>query len=383
METTGTPPPMELPTPEPARRLPRIHLGWMLLVALVAVYLHMMAQADWEFDQDHIMFFGAPGIRIAISHGAAMPYLLREGDWHRLLLDPFLELSLIGLLFGIWINFKLAKQLHQLAGLSRAFVIAMAGGAGGALLQAWQFPETSLGGGGTYGMMMGLLGGLAGWGFSKWTPARAGMRRFVIRWLIGFAVICLLFALVLGSDIEQTGALLWPALAGGFVAGIVAMLLFGPRSIPRPAGIPSRAIALAVLGLLATAVWIQAPQARAGNEAARRVLLLREAVKWVEITARDRIWKKRRVSQDDRRLVAEALFRARGIEWTEEWSGRDALHAWLDCFEPFATGNLPDPDGLVRVRMPKAWEAYREAEGKLAVTAGLRPRTSSVWIRSR
>jgi membrane associated rhomboid family serine protease len=383
--STTTQPPFSLPTPAPApkRRLPQVHLGWLLLIGQVAVYLHMMAQADWQFDRGHWMLFGSPGIGVSIAHGSAMPYLLREGDWHRLLLDPFLETSLISLLFSVWINFRFAKQLQGLAGLSRAFVIAMAGGAGGAALQAWQFPETSLGGGGTYGMMLGLLGGMAGWGFSKRNAARAPIRRFVIRWLIGFAIICAIFAFVMGSDLEKTGALLWPALVGGLVSGIVAMLLFLPRSLPRPVGMPSRVVGFAVLGLLASAVWIQAPRALAGNEAAKRVLQLREAVKWVETTARSRVWKKRRVPQEDRQQLAEAIYRARDIEWTEKWSGRPALEEWLACFEPFVTGDLPDPDGLVRLRMPKAWEAYQAAEGKLAVEAGLRPRTSSVWIRSR
>ncbi len=381
--STTAQPPMTLPTPEPARRLPQVHLGWLLLVGQVAIYLHMMAQADWQFDRGHWMLFGAPGVSATIAHGSAMPYLLREGDWHRLLLDPFLETSLIGLLFSVWINFRFAKQLQQLAGLSRAFVIAMAGGAGGAALQAWQFPETSMGGGGSYGMMLGLLGGMAGWGFSKWTPARAPVRRFVIRWLIGFAIICAIFAFAFGSDLEQTGAMLWPALVGGLAGGIIAMLLFLPRSLPRPVGSPSRAVGLAVLGLLATAVWIQAPRAIAGNEAAKRVLGLREAVKEVERIARTRVWKKRRVRQEDRQAIAEAIHAVRDRDWLEEWSGRPALEEWLACFDPFVTGDLPDPDGLVRLRMPKAWADYQAAEGKLAVEAGLRPRTSSVWVRSR
>ena len=88
--------------------------------------------------------FGILGLDVLNREGAAVPVLVQQGDWHRLVLDPFLHTSLLGILFSIWVWLSLGGMLVALAGGGRAFIVFLVGGAAGALAHAVQHPELLL-----------------------------------------------------------------------------------------------------------------------------------------------------------------------------------------------------------------------------------------------
>lgn len=368
------------------RALPRFHLGWIFGVTWILVWLHAMFQSGWDFTWAQqlsnnavagVMMFGAPYLHVQAAHGSAVPWLVNEGEWHRLLLDGLIEGSLIGLLFGLWSGRKLLATLHAHVGLARGLVVALAGGVGAAAATAWQFPDGLMGGAGALGIWMGPIGWMAAVGCSGNTDMHRRLRRTAIRWVIGLVIFSVVITIVVGGDLDQAAALAWPGFAGGILGGVVTTLLLGlGRTLRVPTGLPSRLASLACVGVIIVACAIQVPRALTASAWPERAEALVSELKELEAATRRAIrWRKPKF----RLQILTQLQRIRDLPWLEEWSGRGALDAWLKMFEPWTPmGQLRDPDRHLRIVMPEAWARWHPVESRLRIEGNQMPRSRTL-----
>lgn len=379
MTTEPSPTPLpDMPTSRPVA----FPLGWVLTAVWTGIYLHCMAQSGWVWDRGlGVLGFGMPSQGVLMAHGQASPPLVEGGAWHRLLLDGLIPMTLLDLVFNVWVGFKLARTLQGFAGTSRACVALLLGGVGGSLLYVFTHPLSDYGGHGGLGMWMGGIGAALMTGLLGRSAMHAQLRRFALRWTLGLCLMALLFNLLMGSSATATARAMWPGLAGGAVGGIATVLLLGPRTHLRPAGPVAIGVALLLLGGVAYGAIVQAPRAVATQVWAERGETLSNALKDLETAAERcmrRGWKARH-----RKAVADKLATIRALPWLDELDGREALRTWLAEFDPFATGTLIDPDRALRVTMPAAWKAWLPFENRLRQEAGLPTRDPDLPVRGQ
>ncbi len=368
---------------------PSAWFKWTVLAAWLVVYLHCMAQAGWQWSgPGGFMMFGFPGLDVMNRHGAAIPILVKQGDWHRLLLDALVNVSLIGFLFTMWVWSSLGGLLLRIIGAARSWIIFLLGGAAGAFAHTLQHPNLPFAGAGASGTIMAATGALLTWGLLNQGPAAMAARRRAVGYLIAIVVFTVLFALFTGADVVRMGTFEIGALLGGLVAGAVMMLLMGVRNAPGAAGIAVRAVAVLCLLGFAYAVTIQAPRAFAGGEALTRArdyvakITTVEQSAWAVKTAHAKTGRSRQAqldgTRDQRARLEEALAAVRTLKWLDSYDGRDRLFEYLDSFDGF----LKLDYGLLSIqvgRMKKAWEAYRPVEQDFLTESGIRFREQNVW----
>ena len=380
---------MNLPTLAPPDR--SSWFPWAVRLAWVAVYLSCMNMADWDFsgpvERAQEMgagfaawfLFGAPGDAITTLHGAAVPSTMGKGAWHRLFLDGWIEPSLLGLLFTLWIWSSLGGRLYQIAGVARSWIVLVLGSVAAAGAHVVMNPSSQFGGAGSGGTFYAALGALTVFAFANTSPIAKAMRKTVISYIVMFVVLTVAFSLLQSGDLSL-GLIAWPSMAGGFIAGVLAMLSMGPTTVlDAPPGVLAKASALFLLAVLLMAASTQAPAILEGPGRIERVQTLQDKVMAVERAA----WRARdprRATPEKRQAVADAIAAVRGIEWVETWEGMPVLDAWIECFEPYATGNMPDPDGHVRIVMKAAWAQYLPVESRLLREVGITPRKDTWWI---
>lgn len=362
---------------------------WTLLAAWTVVYLHCMAQSGWAWSAGGgVMGFGFPGIDVLNAHGAAVPMLVRQGDWHRLLLDGLINVSLLGFVFTLWIWSSLGGMFLAIGGAARSWIVFLVGAAAGAFAHSLQHPNLPLAGAGATGAIMAATGALLLWGFTNGGALAMAARRRAVGYLVIIVVFTVAFALLTGSDLARAGTFELGSLLGGLVAGALVMLLCGVRRVPDAPGIIVRGIA--VLGLLAFvyAVTIQAPKAFAGSEAMQRArdygrkIAAVEQAAWKVRTAHAKTGRSRQAQLDEthtqRRALEEALAAVRKLPWLETFEGRELLFTYLDSFDGFVDLDY----GLLSIqlaRMKKAWLAYRPAEQQFLTESGVRFREQNIW----
>lgn len=362
---------------------------WTVLGAWTLVYLHCMAQAGWAWSgAGGVLGFGFPGLDVLNSHGAAIPMLVRQGDWHRLLLDALVNVSLLGFVFTLWIWSSLGGMLLAIAGAARSWMVFLAGGAAGAIAHALQHPNLPLAGAGATGTIMAATGALLLWGFTNGGAMAMAARRRALGYLVVIVIFTVIFALITGSDLVRAGTFELGALLGGLVAGALVMLLCGLRRVPGAPGIVVRTVAVAGLLVFVYAVTIQVPKAFAGNAAMRQAreygtkIAAVEQAAWRVRTAHAKTGRSRQAQLDEthtqRSALREAIAVVRRLPWLDGFAGRELLFDYLDSFDGF----LQLDYGVLSIqiaRMKKAWLAYRPAEQEYLTESGVRFREQNIW----
>lgn len=362
---------------------------WTMLAVWLGVYLACMAAAGWRFDTGMgWMAYGFPGLGVLNRHGAAVPTLVNQGDWHRLLLDPHINTSLIGLVFTLWIWASIGGFLLAIVGAGRSWIVFVVGGAAGAAAHAWQHPTLPFAGAGPSGAIMAATGALLCFGLLAQGPLAQAAKKRAIGYLIAIVIFTALFALFTGANLIAMGTFEIYALVAGLIAGALCMGAFGIRRVVRPPGAVVRGVAFVLLALVASAVWIQVPRALAGDSPMDRALAYLERIQAVEqgawaVKTRHATTGTSRQSQLEgtrlqREALAEAIRAVRGLAWLREVEGREALGTYLDAFGAFERLDWKLLS-IEMARMKLAWETWRPFEKRLLLEAGVPGREETVW----
>ncbi|MDJ0974431.1 MAG: rhomboid family intramembrane serine protease [Planctomycetota bacterium] len=362
---------------------------WTILAAWLVVYLSCMAAAGWRFDPGlGFMGYGFPGLGVLNRHGAAVPTLVSQGDWHRLVLDPLINTSLIGFVFTLWVWASLGGMLLSIAGAGRSWIVFVVGGAAGAAAHAWQHPTLPFAGAGPSGAIMAATGALLCFGLIDKSPVGAAAKKRAIGYLIAIVLFTALFALFTGSNLIAMGTFEIYALAAGLLVGAGLMLVFGPRRIVRPPGAVVRALSFGLLAVVAVAVSIQAPRALAGENPMDRALDYLAKIKAVEQDAwkvksrHEKTGTSRRAQLEGTRPQREALTESvravRGLAWLEKLEGREALMTYLDAFGTFERLDWKLLS-IEMARMKQAFERWQPYEQRMLLEAGVPGRDETIW----
>jgi len=356
--------------PRPSR------LKWFFFLSWIGIYLLAMAQSGWAWSGRHWLEFGSPNLDVINRFGAAVPRLVHSGDWHRLFLDVFIETSLIGLLFTLWIWSSFATLMITLWGPGRTWVVFVAGGSGAAFAHAAAYPEMQGAGAGPTGCIMGALGAFAVWGFANRGPMATRVRKMVIGYFIFMAILSVAFSLYQTGEVSA-GGFHYAGLIGGFASGIVCLFVLGPRRASRAPDILSRGLVFLTVAAVVTAVVIQVPRAVSGA-APDHVQRYLQQISRTEFLA-DRLYSDIRRSTPMKRLeLRDDINVIREMKWLEDWEGRDALFAYLDALLPIVRSEIADPHGfLLQVR--SAYVVYRSFEQRLRAEYGEPPRRVEYW----
>ncbi len=357
-------------TPRPSR------IKWLFFLAWVIVYLLAMWQSSWQWSSHHWPAFGSPRPDVLNRFGAAAPTLVHTGDWHRLFLDVFIEVNLIGLLFTLWIWTGFASLMITLWGPGRTWVVFVAGGAGAALAHALANPELPIAGAGPTGCIMAALGAFAVWGFANRGPMAKKVRKMVIGYFIFMAILSAVFSLYQTGEVTASG-FHYAGLLGGFGAGIVCLFVLGPRRASSDPGVLSRALCVVASTAVVISFVIQAPRAVSGA-APNHVEDYFKQLARIERLAY-RLYQNPRDSTPLKRIeLRDSINAVKELEWIEDWEGRDALFAYFETLLPIARNDVADPHGtLMRIR--SAYVVYLSQEERLRAEYAVQKRAVEYW----
>jgi rhomboid protease GluP len=161
-------------------------------------------------------------IQTLVQFGAKYtPFIVRYGQWWRLVTAGFLHGGLIHIAMNSWVLFDLGAQIEEVYGSSRLIVIYFCATVGGFLASMlWSPMAPSMG---ASAGIMGLIGAMIALGMMHRSALGAAIRGVYIR----YAVYVLLFGLLPFFNVDNAAHL------GGLVAGFAFAWLAG---LPRTAG---------------------------------------------------------------------------------------------------------------------------------------------------
>jgi len=356
-------------------------LGWPIVLAWIALYLLMMAHGGWHWAGTGILDFGTPSSTALDVFGAPVPTKIHAGEWQRLLLGPWLQHSLLGLVLLTFFWSSMARTLVGLFGRARVWLLFVAGGVAGALTHAWAHPEGILhGGAGPFDPIAAGLGAQLMWGFASRDPRAPRVRNGAIVSVLIIGALLWFFTRDSGRGEQVRELMGFEAMLGAFGMGLVLMLVFGPRRSQAPAGRTLRVASFLALAALAAAGVVQAPRAIASGErgAVQSFLKRLQKAELAAISLRDQ----REATEEKRATLESRLQEVLQSDFLEDYDGAQAVRVYVEKMRAYTQPvRLPY---MARDPCRSAFrEMYEEYERPLREKVGIRPRYDSehYWER--
>ena len=213
-----------------------------LMAINIGFYLLSLFLSFEAADAEHVDPPGLGGIRsdVLIPLGAELgEYIIRKGEWWRMVTANYLHGGLIHIAFNMWVLFDIGRQVEDLFRTQKfLFIYLLAGVSGSVFSLLWNPMTFSVG---ASGAVLGLVGALIGVTFHHGSLGKA-YRASLLRWLIyifvlGFlmpgidnaahvgglaAGLALGYVLPEGEPETRTGEVLWNTLAVVCVVTIAA-----------------------------------------------------------------------------------------------------------------------------------------------------------------
>ncbi len=178
-------------------------INFGLYVAMMILSSRLNMGAGFDMDGNILVAFG----------GKYGPYILREGQWWRLITAGFLHGGLLHILMNSWAMFDLGAQVEQLYGTSRYVVFYIATTITGFLASLYWSPGLSIG---SSAGIFGLIGAMIALGVRDRSSFGDAVRSLYTRW----AIYGLIFGFMPFTATDNAAHL--GGLAGGFALGYIA-----------------------------------------------------------------------------------------------------------------------------------------------------------------
>jgi hypothetical protein len=219
------------------------------------------------------------------------------------------------------------------------------------------------------------------WGFGSLDPNAKRIRNSAIVSMVIIGLLTWYFTRDTDRGPAVRGLIGFEAMLGGFGAGALLLLVFGPRRSAAPAGRWTKAVALLVVLAVIGAAALQAPRAIASGDrgAARKFLEVLQAAELSAFRMRDQ----RNATDAGRAELQERLYEVLQSDFLEDYDGAEATRAYVEALRAYTKPvRLPymaeDP---CRKAFRHMYETY---EKPLRERVGLRERYGSehYWDRS-
>ena len=215
----------------PSRSVPLVN--WVLIAINVVVFIHQTELRPHAL-QNFISTYGMVPAHLNLAH---------VSTWIPLVTAMFLHGGWFHLLSNMWVLFIFGDNIEDRMGHSNYLVFYMLGGIFANLLQAMIIPKSFIPSIGASGAIAAVLGGY----FLLFPRARIVtlIPIFIFPWIIeisaliflGFWFVSQLYSGFLSLSMPggaSVGGIAWWAHVGGFVAGVLMILVVRPRRKPAP-----------------------------------------------------------------------------------------------------------------------------------------------------
>lgn len=368
------------PDAEPKARR-SIPLGWPVLLVWVVVYLLLMAQGGWAWKGAGFLDFGSPPGTALDAYGAAVPAKIQDGAWQRLFLGFWLQRSLLGLVLLGWFWASTARTLVSIVGAPRTWLLFVAGGVAGALTHAFAHPESGLPyGAGPFDPIAAGIGAQVVWGFGSLDARAKRIRNSALVSVVLIGILTWYFTRDTDRGAGVRALIGFEAMLGAFAAGVVLLVLFGPRRSAQPAGRLTAILSVVALGAVVAAAVVQAPLAVASGDrkATKRFLETLRSAEYAASSLRDQ----REATDAKRARLQDRLYAVLQSDFLEDFEGEEAVRSYVAAMQAYTKPvRLPY---MARDPCRKAFRAwYAEYEKPLRERVGLRLRYPSehYWER--
>lgn len=344
-----------------------------VLLLWAALYLVLMWQSGWPWGSQQIWSSGTVDSHVLDRFGSAVPVRIHQGQWQRILTGLLLHGSLLSLLMLSWWWAGQARTLRGLIGAWPTFSLMVLGGAAGAAAHALRIPESNVAAPGPLLMVVSLVGVQLAYGLFARQPRSKAL---LISSFVSIAILAGLQwyftrAHRAGAGlVAQYGEV---AMLSSLGAGLALTALLRPwRSEHPKRGRVVGALVLLIAGLACATQGQALSRSDAGSR--KQVLQLTRDVYTAGAHAR-RVYvagaAARRPERDRLHRLLQGL-RGPSADALDE-PDAERLRAYADAMQPLATGDVPDPSGvLVRCRKAlRAW--YEESEKGMRADVGLDP----------
>ena len=361
---------------QPARAL-----GAPIVLAWILLYLLLMAHGGWRWRGAGVLDFGMPAASGLTDFGAAVSTKIRQGEWWRLLLSPWLQTSLLGVVLLSFFWLSTARTLARIVGTARTWLLFVVGGASGALAHTLAHPEASLpGGAGPFDAIAAGIGAQLVWGLGSRSPQAKRVRNGALASILIVGLLAWYFTRGTDRGASVRAVVGFESMLGGLGAGMLLMVVFGPRRAESPPGGLTLLVAWLALALVAVAVAQQAPRALAAGERGETERFLRTLMR-AELAASD-LRDQREASNEKRQTLARRLGTVRADSFLDDYEGAPLCLAYLTAMEAYIKPvRLPY---MARDPCRKAFHSwYEKYEAPLREEVGLPARFPSehYWER--
>lgn len=353
-------------------------LRWGVLGAWLLLYGMMLLADGQSLFQGNLLTWGTPGEGTLTRFGAALPALVHEGDWTRLLLSPWLHGSLLGIVLLGLFWWSVSRSVLALAGPARVFLVFVVAGLAGALAHCLAHPDSRYLGAGPFDPLLGLLGAqyALGWRIGG-DPGRQA-RRAALGSLVSIALLMALVWYLTAQGPSETLRAVFgiEACVGGLIGGALAGLALGAERVERSAPLEFAALCLIVgLAGLAGAQAIQAQTTANASDAARFLGALEAA----ELKAWRLYQQPRHATQEARADLGRRLDELEQHAFLDGAPGASAARAYLGAMRPIATGDLRLPFA-VEAQLRTTYRAWVDGyERRLRLENGLSTARANRW----
>ncbi|GAB4437969.1 MAG: rhomboid family intramembrane serine protease [Chloroflexi bacterium OHK40] len=193
----------------PATR-PRVWLTWVLLWAIVLVYVISCLLSGSLFQ---------PAFPVLIVLGAKENSLVAAGEYWRLLSATFLHANLVHIFFNSYALFALGPESERIYGTARFAAVYFIAGLGGSVASYLFSPAPAVG---ASGAIFGLIGALGIFYYLS-RQALGAFGRMQVQSIASIAAINLVIGFASAGTIDNWGHM------GGLVSGLLAGLALAPR----------------------------------------------------------------------------------------------------------------------------------------------------------
>ena len=345
----------------------RVPLRGLVMIVWLVVYLLLMWHSGWPWESSSIWSFGSPSAVTLERAGAMVP---AHASWERFFLSPWLHRSLLGAVLYLFFWSGVGGQVIAFAGVARAWILFVVGGAAGAAAHWLSYPDSGMAAGaGPFDAIAAMVGASLCWGFVSRAPGAKRVRNGSIVTLLIVAAFTWYATQDAGGNPEVWKLLGLEAMLAGFGSGVVLMGLFGPRRVGAPAGAGVRNIAFVLtLGVLAAGIAQGAALLGSADRQAAGGLIgkLESAEQAAWTLSRDQV----EATDGQRAALSRLLERVLADPYLEGFAGLDVLRTYVDALRLYTQPvRLPwEAEGACRSAF-EAW--YAQHEKALRATKGL------------
>jgi rhomboid protease GluP len=312
------------PEAPPGARTP---VCWWLFLSWVVVHVVALVMSGgvraapgpwWQW--------GSPTRESLVRVGGMLPELVRLGEWQLLLTYGFVHAFVLHLVLNAWVFLAVGRLLESVIGSARLFLVFAASVAGGGVAHLLFGDALMVG---ASGGVFGVVGALGLWSLWSQHPQAKAARATALIFLLFSAALFFLPSVANDAHI------------GGLVAGILAMVLLGPRRSERPAGAATRAAAWLALVAVAGGGALQVAASPAGPADETHAFL--RTLQRAESDA-GRLYDEPRLARPEQReALGRQLDALLATPFLEGWEGEEAFRTYVAAWRPVATGDIPDP----------------------------------------